>query len=282
MLQFQLSAFSDEYSPEIDKQIAWLSQNNVPMMEIRGVDGTPVAEITLDKAREVKAKLDKAGITISAIGSPAGKINIQDDFEPHLEQFKHLIEIAHILDAKRMRIFSFFMPEGEDPANYRDEVIARLQVMCDIAQKEGIVLCHENEKNIYGDTPERCLDLYKALDGKLKLVFDHANYISCDVEAYPYAYNIVSEALEYMHIKDADQNKEMVPAGDGIGNIPETIAKLKETRDGEFILTLEPHLMEFSGLQGLESEGHTSILGNKYANTDEAFSVALSSLKKYL
>ena len=282
MVNFILSAFSDEYSPEIDRQIKWLTDNNIPMMEIRGVDGTPVADITLEKAREVKKKLDNAGISISAVGSPIGKINIKDDFAPHLDQFKHLIDIAHILDAKRMRIFSFFMPEGENPSDYRDEVISRLDVLCEIAEKEGIILCHENEKNIYGDTPERCFDLYNALGGRLKLVFDHANYISCDVEAYPYAYNTVCDGLEYMHIKDADSNKEMVPAGEGIGNIPATISKLKETRTGDFILTLEPHLMEFSGLSGLESEGHTSILGNKYKNTDEAFSVALSSLKKYL
>ena len=121
MVEFKLSAFADEYSPEIDKQIEWLSSNGVSLLEIRGVDGTPVADITLDKAREVKAKLDKAGIGISAIGSPAGKINIKDDFDKHLEQFRHLIDIAHILEAKRMRIFSFFMPEGSNPADHRDE-----------------------------------------------------------------------------------------------------------------------------------------------------------------
>lgn len=280
MVQFRLSAFADEYNPEIDKQIAWLTANNVDMLEIRGVDGTPVAEITLEKAREVKAKLDKAGISISAIGSPAGKINIKDDFAPHLEQFKHLCEIAHILEAKRMRIFSFFMPEGDDPEIWFDEVVSRLSQFCDIAEKEGIVLCHENEKQIYGDIPERCIKLHKALGGRLKCVFDHANFIACDVEAYPYAYNIVKDAVCYMHIKDASAEKEMVVAGDGIGRIPETIESIKNDFEGEFILTLEPHLIEFDGLAGLESEGHTSNVGNKYANTDEAFAAALAAVKK--
>lgn len=282
MLQFRLSAFADEYSEKIDDQIRWLKENGLDLLEIRGVDGTPVAEITSEKAKEVKEKLDMAGISISAIGSPAGKINIKDDFESHLVQFRHLIDIAHILEAKRMRIFSFFMPEGEEPENYRDEVISRLKIMCKIAREEGITLCHENEKNIYGDTPLRCLELYNALGGEMKCVFDHANFISCDVEPYPYAYNMLKDTLEYMHIKDADSGKEMVAAGEGIGNIPETIAALKNDKDGEFILTLEPHLMEFNGLQGLESEGHTSKLGNRFKNNDEAFEYALTSLKKYL
>ncbi len=282
MVKFRLSAFADEYSPEIDKQIKWLSDNGLDLLEIRGVDGTPIAEITLDKAREVKAKLDAADIAISAIGSPAGKINVKDDFEAHLVQFRHLIDIAHILEAKRMRIFSFFMPEGEEPAAYRDEVVRRLNVMCDIADKEGITLCHENEKQIYGEAPERCRELYEATGGRMKCVFDHANFISCDIEPYPHAYGILKDTLCYMHIKDANEEKEMVVAGEGIGRIPETLASVKDDFDGEFILTLEPHLLEFDGLKGLESEGHTSNVGNKYKNTDEAFADALSSLKKYL
>ena len=279
MVEFKLSAFADEYSPEIDKQIEWLTSNGVGLLEIRGVDGTPVADITLDKAREVKAKLDKAGIGISAIGSPAGKINIKDDFDAHLVQFRHLIEIAHILCAKRMRIFSFFMPEGEDVSHYRDEVVRRLNVMCDIAAEEGITLCHENEKQIYGETPERCRELYEATGGRMKCVFDHANFISCDIEPFPYAYDVMKDTLCYMHIKDANAEKEMVVAGQGIGRIPETLAAVKNDFEGEFVLTLEPHLIEFDGLQGLESEGHTSNVGNKYADTNAAFAAALTALK---
>lgn len=282
MIQFKLSAFSDELSPEIDRQIEWLSANGLDYMEIRGVDGTPVAEITLDKAREVKEKLDRAGIRISALGSPAGKININDDFEPHVEQFRHLLEIAKILEAKRMRMFSFFMPEGCDPDDHRDEVMRRLSVFAELARPYGVTLCHENEKNIYGDTPERCLDIYNHFGGEIKCVFDHANFISCDIEPFPHAYGMLSHTFSHMHIKDADENAEMVPAGEGIGRIPETLAALKEAYDGEFILTLEPHLMEFGGLAGLESEGHTSNLGNRYKNSDEAFEVALSSLRKYI
>lgn len=282
MIKFKLSAFSDELSPEIDRQIEWLSSNGLEYMEIRGVDGTPVAEIGLEKAREVKEKLDRAGIRISALGSPAGKININDDFEPHVEQFKHLLEIARILGAERMRIFSFFMPENCDPADHRAEVMRRLGVFAELARPYGVTLCHENEKNIYGDTPERCLDIYNEFNGEIKCVFDHANFISCGVEPFPKAYEMLKHTFSHMHIKDADKNAEMVPAGEGIGRIPETLAALGEIYDGEFILTLEPHLMEFGGLAGLESEGHTSNLGNRYKNSDEAFEIAITAIRKYI
>ena len=282
MIQFRLSAFADELSPEIDRQLEWLTANGLDLLEIRGVDGTPVADITLDKAREVKTKLDAAGVGVSAVGSPAGKIGIKDDFAPHLEKFRHLCDICDILGAKRMRIFSFFMPDGEDPAQYRGEVMRRLGEFVRIASARGITLCHENEKGIYGDAPERCADIYNEFGGAIKNVFDHANYISCGVEPYPHAFDLVGRGLSHMHIKDANEAAEMVPAGEGEGRIPETLNALRGIYDGEFILTLEPHLMEFSGLAGLEKKGHTSNLGNRYSSPEEAFDCALAALRRYL
>ena len=282
MVQFKLSAFADELSPEIDRQIEWLTANGLDLLEIRGVDGTPVADISLEKAAEVKAKLDKAGVGVSAVGSPAGKIGINDPFEPHLEKFRHICDICGVLGADRMRMFSFFIPDGDDPAIYRGKVMRRLGAFAEIASERGVTLCHENEKGIYGDTPERCADIYREFGGAILNVFDHANYISCGVEPYPYAFDLVGRGLSHMHIKDADKNAEMVPAGDGIGRIPETLDALRGIYDGEFILTLEPHLMEFSGLQGLEKEGHTSNLGNRYASPEAAFDCALRALRRYL
>lgn len=282
MVKFSLSAFSDELSPEIDRQIEWLSANGIGYMEVRGVDGTPVAQISEEEAVLLHGKLEKAGISVSAVGSPIGKIGIKDDFGEHIALFRHVCAIAHILGAQRIRVFSFFMPEGEDPEKYRCEVISRMRTLCDIAKEEGVVLCHENEKNIYGDTPERCLELYEAMGGDMKCVFDHANFISCGVEPFPYAYNMLKSTLSHMHIKDADSAKEMVPAGEGVGRIPETIAALAgDVQDG-FILTLEPHLMTFDGLQGLESEGHTSKLGNRYASPEDAFDRALEAVRNII
>ncbi|HAA24848.1 MAG TPA: xylose isomerase, partial [Ruminiclostridium sp.] len=46
----------------------------------------------------------------------------------------------------------------------------------------GIILAHENEKGIYGDTPERCVDIIKSMNcDYVRAVFDPANFIQCDV-----------------------------------------------------------------------------------------------------
>ena len=109
MSDIRIYAFSDEASADIDKQIEALLRNNLQGMEIRNVDGTNVSDITAEKAKEVKSKLDEKGLCVWSVGSPIGKINITDDFGKHLDKFKHTLEIAKILDSRNIRLFSFYM-----------------------------------------------------------------------------------------------------------------------------------------------------------------------------
>ena len=85
MTQFTLSAFADEASPEFDRQIAALHRKHIPLMEIRGVDGKGILDLTDEELDVVEKKLAAGNIGISAIGSPIGKIGIEDDFAPHFE-----------------------------------------------------------------------------------------------------------------------------------------------------------------------------------------------------
>ena len=78
MTQFTLSAFADEVSPEFDRQIAALHRKHIPLMEIRGVDGKGILDLTDEELDVVEKKLAAGNIGISAIGSPIGKIGIDD------------------------------------------------------------------------------------------------------------------------------------------------------------------------------------------------------------
>ena len=88
MAIFRLSAFADEYSPNFDEQIKGLLANGIHLMEPRGIDGVNISDLTKEKTLEVKAKLDAAGIGISALGSPIGKIRIDEDFEAHKDKLR--------------------------------------------------------------------------------------------------------------------------------------------------------------------------------------------------
>ena len=152
---FILSAFADEIDTDLKIQMDVLTQHGINFIEMRGVNGKGLVEYSLKEVREIKKELVKRGFKISAIGSPIGKIKITDEFKPHLELFKHTIKIAKILEAKYIRMFSFFMPQGEDPARYRTEVMNRWTEFIKVADGSGVILLHENEKDIYGYTPER-------------------------------------------------------------------------------------------------------------------------------
>lgn len=280
MENVKIFAFADEANDAIDRQIVAMKRNGLDGLEIRGVDGTNIADITLEKAKEVKEKLDAAGLITWSLGSPYGKIDIDADFAPHLEKFKRGIEIANVLEAKHIRMFSFFMPKDADIDGYREEVIDRLGQMLDVARGSGILLCHENEKGIFGDNAERCLSLFRALP-ELRGVFDPANFVQCGQDTLE-AWEMLDPYIHYVHIKDSRTDGNIVPAGEGAGNIP-AIAAAYRARGG-FAFTMEPHLSEFSGLAGLEKEGDTSLVGlvHTYRDNDESFDAACAAFKALL
>lgn len=277
MAEFILSAFADEYSPNFDEQLEGLKKNGVGFMEIRGVDGKNISDLDEATLKVVKEKLDKAGIGISSIGSPIGKIKTSDTFEPHLDKLRNCIRAAKILGTKNIRIFSFYMPEGVTREEARPEVMKRLAAMLEIAKAEGVTLCHENEKGIYGDSPETCLDIQKEFGGEIKLIFDPANFIECGYEPYPHGFELIGDRIYYMHIKDADENHKIAPAGKGIGRIPDIIREL-DKREGKLFLTVEPHLRVFKGLEALETDEKTK-MPNTYATSYEAFGAAVDAIK---
>ena len=280
MATFVFSAFADEYSPNLDEQIRGLLENNVHLIEPRGIDGTNISDLTSEKAMEVRSKLDAAGIGISALGSPIGKIKIDDDFEAHKIKLRRTCEIAKILGAQRIRMFSFFMPKDcPDVSIYRDEVISRLGEMLDIADEYGIQLCHENEKGIYGDTPERCLELIDAFDGRLGCVFDPANFIQVGATPFPDGFQLLSKYITYMHVKDCLRNGTVVVGGTGVGCLPEMFAVLNRTVKGEMNVTVEPHLRVFAGFSDLEAGEKTKMKNNAFATSAEAFAAAVEGAR---
>jgi L-ribulose-5-phosphate 3-epimerase len=243
MSRFILSAFGDEISPHLDEQVRVLRMHRIDHLECRSVEGRSIVDYTIPDVRVIYERLGEQGISISALGSPIGKIPITEDFTQHLKRFEKSIEIAHTLHTRFIRMFSFYIPAGEDPAQYRDEVINRWLQFIAIAKGSNLVLLHENEKGIYGDTAERCLDLLGCLNcASVKAVFDPANFIQCGEETYPHAYHLLSRYVVYLHIKDAlYRDQSVVPAGQGDGKLPEILGELDRAGFDGF-LSIEPHL----------------------------------------
>jgi sugar phosphate isomerase/epimerase len=279
MAKFILSAFADEASPMLDKQIKALQEEGISLIELRGVDGKNVSNLTIEEAKAVKAKLDAAGIRLSALGSPYGKASLGVAFDEHLALFKHGLELCKVLDCQRIRMFSFY-PAGASDEETRAEVLRRLEIMVSLAEEAGVQLVHENEKGIYGEDAEHNAELLNHFGGKMGFAFDPANFIQSGVNTLE-AWELLHERITYMHIKDAlVSDGAVVSAGNGDGHVAEILRRLNEEREGEIILTVEPHLTVFKGLQDLQSEElkhHES-----YPDSRTAFHAAVTALKEIL
>lgn len=275
-----LFAFADEASPQLDGQIRAMVRNRLNGLEIRGVNGKNVTQLTLQEAAEVKCQLADQGLRVWSVGSPIGKIAIHDDFAAHKELLRHTLDLANTLGAANLRMFSFYMPKGEDPAQYRNQVLDQVGQMLEVAKGSGVALCHENEKGIFGDIADRCRDLHEAFP-TLKAVFDPANFVQCKEDTLR-AWTLLKPFVHYLHIKDALADGYVVPAGSGIGNVAAIVTDYLAS--GGTTMTLEPHLTIFDGLHTLEQADTKSIVGIRetYPDADTAFDAACAALQHIL
>ena len=269
----KLCAFADEAGEALDVQIAALKRNGISLIELRGVDGKNVADLTDEEAVACYEKLKANGIAVWSVGSPLGKVRLADA-EAHMAKVRRVCEIAVLLHTKKIRMFSFLEANGEG-----DTVKHYLKKMVEIANEYGVSMYHENEKGIYGDTLSRVLELVDANIEGLKFVFDPANYIQCG-EMIDEALDALFDKTAYFHIKDVDRaTGQLVPAGYGNGEIS-LIAERIAARGKDTVMTLEPHLKVFAGYADIDdNEMKTKFT---YATQNESFDAAANALKAVL
>jgi 3-dehydroshikimate dehydratase len=240
---FTLSAFADEISPDPQEQIDVLARCGVKHIEFRSIHKTNVLDLTDLQIAEFKSLLDKHGVRLSAIGSPIGKVKLDQPFEPHLKRFDRAIELCKVFGTPNIRVFSYYKPEGTAWEQWRGEVLARMGEKVRRAEKAGVRLLHENEHNIYGDDPKRVVDLLETVNSpSLRGVYDAANYVFCGYDPWQ-GWQLTKSWTSHFHIKDwkAGETHGSL-AGEGQGRIPEVIAEAVAAGYDGFA-TLEPHLL---------------------------------------
>ena len=281
-----ISGFADEIDPQLDVQLKVVKELGMDHICFRAADGKGVAEYTLDEVKEViKPRLDAAGVKVSSLGSPIGKIDIDDEaaYEKQLAQLDTLCQICNLLDCKYIRMFSFWMV-GKNPDDWKEEVLKKLRGFADIAAKYGVVLIHENEKDIYGDIGTRCKVILDELASpNFKAAFDFANFVQCGEDTAE-CWELLKEHVAYIHIKDAVAGKnENVVCGTGDGKIAQLLAKAIKEDGYEGFLTLEPHLVLFATLQSLEVVDATEVISeNKAKDGAEGYAMQYNALKDVL
>ncbi len=275
-----LSGFTDEYAPEFPRQVEAACKYGMDGIEMRFVDGINVAEVSKETILECDRRLRDNGIAVCAIGSPLGKFNLSDDMDAYMETCRRVFEYANILDAKNIRMFSFYAPEDVERGERFGRTVDGLERMLAIADAFGVTLCHENEHGLYGGDPDSCVQLMEHFGGRLKSVFDMGNFTLGKFDPYA-AYQQLKPYIEYFHIKDALAAGAIVPPGCGEAQIKKIITEHAEATGAPVMISLEPHLQTFSGLNQLVDEVKFEN-PYQYPDCETAFADAVTKLKELI
>lgn len=266
----KLCAFADEASASLEGQISALKRNDIGYIELRGINGKNISKITEEEAIEYKKELDLSGISVWSIGSPIGKIKITDDLDAHVELLRHVCRLANIFECDKVRMFSFYSAYDEPQL-----VFDTLRRMVEVAGEYGVKLYHENEKEIYGDTLTRVLELIEKVPG-MYFIYDPANFIESGEDPELTVPRLFSH-MGYFHIKDCDRStRAILPAGYGDGRIPEIVSKIET----DTVLSIEPHLVVFDGYSQFDDTKMQNVMC--YKTNDEAFDAAVAAIKSVL
>jgi len=255
----KLSAFADEVTENFLEQVKYLAGEHVGYIEPRFINKQNIMDIRKDGLDDAKKMIQDHGLKVSAIGSPIGKVKLDEPFGPHLDKFKHAVELALFFETPYIRMFSYYAPEGQNIDDYRDQVIERIAAKVEVLKDVDVTMVHENEAKIYGHTAEHCVEIVETIDSpKLRLVYDPANFvwgekITDNVES---CWPVMKPYVVHIHIKDWKLGAKDVGSvpGEGDGQIKELLAELAAI-DYDGCLTMEPHLQtggQFGGSTGPE------------------------------
>lgn len=249
-----ISAFGDEIADDLETQIAVLASEQIRFIEFRGAWGKNILDLDRSELARAGELLRASGFGLSAIASPIGKSSLDQPRSFEQQRLDRAAAACDALGTRLVRVFSFYyQPQSAEAA--RAEVLDRMGLLAARAAALGLTLVHENEKEIFGDTAERCADLLASVDSAaLRMAFDPANFVQCGVRPMSTAWPLLCPYVTHVHIKDASMADGAVTvAGDGDGDLPALLAALHEQEYDGF-LTLEPHLAVAGAFGGFSGE----------------------------
>lgn len=248
---WELSGFGDEIDTDPIVQVAVLQSLGAHFVEVRSAWGVNVIDLSEEQLSTLSTILSEREMGVSAIASPIGKVDVALPIDHEVRRLGAAIVAAQRLGSRYIRLFSFYRQAGRSPTSTRDDVLVRMRALADLAERENVILLHENEKDIYGDTPERVLDIVESVGSSaLRLAWDNANFVQVGVKPFTDGYRMLRPHLEYLQVKDAvAATGGVVPAGEGDGELLATLTALRDDGYTGFA-SLEPHLTDTTALGG--------------------------------
>lgn len=255
----KLSAFADEVTDDFRGQVEFLKREKVGYIEPRFVNKKNLMDLNQREVADVRKMIRDSGLKVSAIGSPIGKIRLDQPFKPHLDKFKHAVELAQYLDTPFIRMFSYYAPEGKNIGDYRHQVMDRMVAKLEVVANTNVVMVHENEANIYGHSAANCVDMAREMNSpQFRLAYDPANFVFTEqiTNNIDTCWPLMKPYVVHIHIKDWKVGGKDIGSmpGEGDGQIGKLLAELAAMKYNGCV-TMEPHLQaggQFGGSTGPE------------------------------
>ena len=275
-MSWQLSGFGDEIDADPRVQVAVLQALGANHIDVRSAWGTNIVQMSDEQLSELAVLFSGKKMGVSAIASPIGKVDVELPVEHEVERLRRVITAAQALSTKYIRIFSFYY-EGRGADEVRDDVITRMRALAETAEESGVILLHENEKDIFGDIPSRVLDIIETVNSPaLRVCWDAANFVQVGIKPFDEAYSMLRPHLEYLHVKDAlFADASVVPAGEGDGQVQQTVNALRDSGYSGFA-SLEPHLTGAFALGGFSGPTAFGLAARAFARVVQNAGVELS------
>ncbi|QFG22608.1 sugar phosphate isomerase/epimerase [Actinomadura sp. WMMB 499] len=245
MSDVRFAGLGDEAAPDLPGQLAAVAELGWNRLELRTIDGTPIARLAADDVRRTADRLRASGVAVAGVASKIGDWSrpVTGDFSLDTRELETLADRCDVLGTRLVRIMSY--PSGGlDEPEWGRRARARLRELAARAADRGLVLAHENCAGWAGDRADRMLDLLAAVDSPaLRLLFDTGNGVPHGYPAPPLLRAIVPY-VAHVHVKDAIRtggDTVYVPPGEGDARVAECLRVLFDHGyDG--VLSIEPHV----------------------------------------
>lgn len=250
-----VAVITDEVSQDLETALAFMAEHAVTRVDIRSVDDRNVILFDDEELARLADRLSAAGLTVGCYCSPLLKwtrpgmpvppgTNFHG-FDPsaisHETAMVHAFEVASVLGAGQVRIFSYLAYPDFTPADLDDD----LEILLDLAEDYGIDLVLENEHVCNVAT---LADIVAVAEHhphpRLKAAIDIANQTSAGHPPPTEAEIIHAARLGgTVHVKDLDPEKAYVPVGQGVIDHAGSLSTiLNAAPGGDLPIVLETHM----------------------------------------
>ena len=230
-----LAVIGDEISPSLDEMISFCTEHQVRRLDMRTVDGRNLLGMSLEEGGSIARRIEAAGLSVPTFVSPLlkwpapgkestdGKVDFAFDPAdcPADDPLVHAFDMATVLGAERIRVFSHLRYPGYKPA----DLIGRFERLADLSLTYSVTVEIENEPVCNIGSLAELADFFTALQealesnplsGQLRPLLDIGNAWSMGAPPTDAEIAVLAPLVDLIHLKDRDLSaKRTVPLGDG-------------------------------------------------------------------